>query len=336
MATNFVKTNIVLRHDTGQNWETKNPVLLKGEAAINTDNNLVKIGDGENPWKVLPYINDISSAITAENIQSALGYVPVKDVQVAGTSVMTDGVANVPMASETKEGVIKAPLADGTSGIQLDNDNRPCVFAASEADIAARQTSYRPLVPARMDYAVKAAMCDGNGAAWTSAEQKAARIRMGADGDYVLIESLTLTEETTYFERSYEPDGTPYDLIALKVIVKFVPGQTNGAYFFYCYNGGNCITGGATQTIDMPNASGVEWYRSTAIADAKPLFGLYDCTISQGSQGGAMHVTRAANGMYQLSSTDLHITKFNFHLYGANGFSPCIVGTEIQIYGVRA
>lgn len=132
------------------------------------------------------------ASVTAENIRSALGYAPVKDVQVAGSSVLADRVANVPIASEEKEGVIKAPLADGTSGIQLDNDNRPCVYAASETDIAARQTSYRPLVPARMDYAVKAAMCDGKGAAWTNAEQKAARERMGIPNDAELINRITV------------------------------------------------------------------------------------------------------------------------------------------------
>lgn len=119
--------------------------------------------------------------VTAENIQSALGYTPVKDVQVAGSSVLDGGVANVPIASETKEGVIKAPFA--AFGIQLNNDNRPFVSAASEADITARQTFYRPLVPARIDYAVKAAMCDGKGAAWTDVERLAALLRLGCTVD---------------------------------------------------------------------------------------------------------------------------------------------------------
>lgn len=145
------------------------------------------------------------------------GMLPVKDVQVAGNSVLVDGVANVPIASETKEGVIKAPLADGTSGIQLDNDNRPCVFAASEADITARQTLYRPLVPARMDYAVKAAMCDGKGAAWTADEQKAAQERMGIDKPYELIEEITLTEKVMYINRKAELDGTSYAFEAVAV-----------------------------------------------------------------------------------------------------------------------
>lgn len=133
------------------------------------------------------------ASVTAENIQSALGYAPVKDVQIAGNSVLEGGVANVPIASETKEGVIKAPFA--AFGIQLNNDNRPFVSAASEADITARQTFYKPLVPARIDYAVKAAMCDGKGAAWTSAEQKAARERIGVDKAYELIEEITIDED---------------------------------------------------------------------------------------------------------------------------------------------
>lgn len=119
------------------------------------------------------------ASVTAENVQSALGYAPVRDVQVAGNSVLVDGVANVPIASETKEGVIKAPYANGAFGIQINSDNRPYVSAASEADITARQTFYRPIVPPRIDYAVKAAMCDGKGSAWTDAERLAALLRLG-------------------------------------------------------------------------------------------------------------------------------------------------------------
>ena len=40
-----------------------------------------------------------------------------------------------------------------------------------------------------MDYAVKAAMCDGKGAAWTDAEQKMARERMGVDKEFATFEA---------------------------------------------------------------------------------------------------------------------------------------------------
>nr|DAW29131.1 MAG TPA: nucleoid-associated protein [Caudoviricetes sp.] len=276
------------------------------------------------------------ASVTAANIKAALGYAPVKDVQVAKSSVLVDGVANVPIASETKEGVIKAPFADGTSGIQLDNDNRPYVSAASEADITARQTSYRPLVPARMDYAVKAAMCDGKGAAWTDAEQKAARERMGADGNYVLIEETVLTEDASQFERAQEPDGTPYNFSAIRVVVKFIPGQRNGTLVCHGSNNGIRIVGGASQVLTMPSSSADPKYRSIAIFNARPGYGgYYDCDIAAGSQGSGMVVTRAANGLYTMTKTEKKIQYITFYLYSSAG-ATMIAGTEISIYGVRA
>lgn len=157
------------------------------------------------------------ASVTAENIQSALGYAPVKDVQVAGSSVLDSGVANVPVASDTKEGVIRASHTDGSFGIRLNENNRPCVVAASEADITARRTYYRPITPANLDYAVKAAMCDGNGAAWTDDEQKAARERMRIDKPYELIEEITLTEKVMQISRNAEPDGTGYAFEAVTI-----------------------------------------------------------------------------------------------------------------------
>lgn len=173
------------------------------------------------------------ASVTAENIKTALGYAPVKDVQVAGNSVLVDGMANVPIASEAKEGVIKAPFADGTSGIQFDNDNRPCVFAASEADITARETLYRPLVPARMDYAVKAAMCDGKGAAWTADEQKAARDRMGVDKAYEFIKSLTTTEDVKQVVISADNDGNAFALSHAIIFIEY-GGSNNGSIYSMC------------------------------------------------------------------------------------------------------
>lgn len=273
------------------------------------------------------------ASVTVENIQSALGYAPVKDVQVAGNSVLVDGVANVPMVNKNIPGVVKAGNATET-GIYFDN-GIPLVSYATDNEIQTRYGQRKTIVCNNLDYAVKAAMCDGKGAAWTSAEQKAARERIGADGDYVLLESLTLAEETTRFERNLEPDGTPYNLIALKVIVKFIPGQGTGGFYFNGYdNSDNIIISGASETVKMLPANSPSTYRSTVVADVKPLFGRYDCTVSQGSQGDAMRVTRAANGDYQLSSTEIRIAKFNFHIF-LNGKVPIIAGTKVSIYGVR-
>ena len=125
---------------------------------------------------------------------AALGYAPVKDVQVAGTSVMTDGVANVPMASKSNAGAIKIGNGLGIiNGAAFISDAYEGAMNLRRGNIA--------ITPAVMDYAVKAAMCDGKGAAWTAAEQNAARERMGVDKAYELIEEITLTESVKQIER---------------------------------------------------------------------------------------------------------------------------------------
>lgn len=275
------------------------------------------------------------ATVTAENIEAALGYAPVKDVQVAGSSVLDGGVANVPISSPTRLGVIKIGNAQN-SGMYVEQDGNCYISYATHPEINGRTAQRKTVVCSNLDYAVKAAMCDGKGAAWTDAEQKAARKRMGADDNYVLIEETVLTEETAQFERAREPDGTPYNFSAIRVIVKFVPGQTNGAFFCFGKNNGIRIVGGASQTLSMPSSSAHADWRSVAIFNARPGYGsFYDCDVAVGSQGSAMVVTRSSGGAYIFSETEKKIQTIAFYLYFNSNVSM-IAGTEISIYGVRA
>lgn len=146
-------------------------------------------------WEKL--LTDVN--ITAENIQSALGYTPVKDVQVAGRSVLDGGVANVPIAQADAPGVVSI-LSPQDSGIWNDNGILR-ISLATDAEISSRLGNRKTIVCANMDYAVRAAMCDGKGAAWTENEQKAARERIGIDKPYELIEEITLTEGVKKIDR---------------------------------------------------------------------------------------------------------------------------------------
>lgn len=272
------------------------------------------------------------ASVTADNIQAALGYTPVKDVQVAGSSVLDGGVANVPMASETKAGVIKAPFADRSFGILLNKDHRLYVAAASEEDITARQTVYRPLVPARMDYAMKAAMCDGKGAAWTSAEQKAARERMGIDKAYELIESIT-TDGTAIVERTQEPDGTPYNFSRVKVVVTS-PKNMESAIYIYGY----ISSGGAIQSSPAMFAKDSPYY-SRAMYSADVANGIMSYTSTDASivySNNQAQGDTDASGVNQsptLLFTSNNIDKIRVYAFGTTA-APA--GFLIQIYGVRA
>lgn len=119
------------------------------------------------------------ASVTAENIEAALGYAPVRDVQVAGSSVMDGGVANVPVAQTWTDGSIHPGVSAPSirHGLYV-TDNLIKIYPA-ESDNIGRRVLDRPITPTNLDKAVKAAMCDGKGAAWTDAERLAALLRLG-------------------------------------------------------------------------------------------------------------------------------------------------------------
>ena len=69
---------IVLRNDTTENWVTENTVLLKGEPAIEFDEEgaaKLKIGDGESTWNELPYVTSTAEGgdiVIPEDIQEQM------------------------------------------------------------------------------------------------------------------------------------------------------------------------------------------------------------------------------------------------------------------------
>lgn len=175
------------------------------------------------------------ASVTAENIQSALGYKPVKDVQVAGASVLVDGVANVPMADIAIPGVIKTGNAN-ESGIVFE-DGVPKISFATDDQISSRNGQRKSIVCTNLDYAVKTAMCDGKGAAWNRDEKNAAQRRAGINELYELIEEFDLSEAST-FERSEEPDGTPYAFVDIitQIIVPANVSPPAGSCFIFAKN----------------------------------------------------------------------------------------------------
>ena len=67
MADKTINTRIQLRNDLAATWNSKNPVLKKGEIGIEIDTRKMKVGDGTTTWKALPYMgadaNDILAVI---------------------------------------------------------------------------------------------------------------------------------------------------------------------------------------------------------------------------------------------------------------------------------
>lgn len=68
MAENInLKTRIVLRSDTSENWTSSNPLLLKGEIGVELNTLKFKFGDGTSNWNDLKY-----AGIGSEELNSAI------------------------------------------------------------------------------------------------------------------------------------------------------------------------------------------------------------------------------------------------------------------------
>ena len=258
--------------------------------------------------------------VTAENIQSALGYAPVKDVQVAGSSVLEDGVSNVPLASESTFGAVKVYDWGGT---WIDSNKRLCVLQSSPQHISNRQ-SRTVIVPENLDYAVKAAMCDGKGAAWTADEQKAARERMGVDKAYELIEEITLAEESTV-ARLTEPDGTPYNFAVIMLRAEFPASEKTGNIYI-SYSIGNVLNIVTSYFLYPYKADAVRYgYSKIWEENGHYRSGWWSCVENDG-QFSQYYENPVDQDKYSVA--DGNIVAFSTDVMAA--------GTKITIYGVRA
>lgn len=267
------------------------------------------------------------ATITAQNIESALGYAPVRDVQIAGNSVLVDGVANAPIASETNYGVVKVFDWGGT---WIDQNKRLCVLQSSINHIAKRE-SRTVIVPENLDNAVKAAMCDGKGAAWNRDEKNAAQRRAGIDELYELIEEFDLSEAST-FERTEEPDGIPFAFIDVitQIIVPTNTSLTSGAFYAQAKNiAGNFATVG-------------RGYMSGKSSNNSPMGYIQRTRIRHGYWESAWGDWITNLSVMNFGSEDIYNfgLKFKESEYKAiNKIYETVVlpaGTHIRIFGVRA
>lgn len=213
--------------------------------------------------------------VTSENVRTALGYVPADDagvVHYGADDGKTDAqktqargnigaVGPTDYASGSKGGVVKT---DGSAGIYTNSAGTLRFLSASDAEISARSSPYKPIVPANLDYAVKSGVTT-NTLTMTDAEKTAACGWMGAvrDGRMELIEKIIVgynvtteqpadwaTNWTAYFTRSGDPTSESMAYVAVTGDV--APAWTAVTYYSY-------DSSGVTNVIRMSKTDGTAY-----------------------------------------------------------------------------
>ena len=114
------------------------------------------------------------------------------DVRIDGKSIVQDGVAEIPKADTNTHnlGLIRV---NAGNGFAVSADGTLNIIECTDDSLKKR---YARIVSGNViDYAVKAAMCDGKGTAWTAEEQAAARERIGID-EWELACDVTLEKDS--------------------------------------------------------------------------------------------------------------------------------------------
>lgn len=144
------------------------------------------------------------------------------DVRIAGESIVVDGVADIPFASSYNIGLVKP----GT-GLTAGNDGIIKIQDSNELGIDKRISRF-PITAHNHDYAVKAAMCDGKGPAWTADEQKAARERMGAPAGYRFIADVTTDDKyVSDVFINFDHEGSTFRLSDALIVICSPPYSSN-------------------------------------------------------------------------------------------------------------
>ena len=159
---------------------------------------VLKIKDQNGNWIQIPTIKgeDGQDYILTENDkQEIAGLVdtPVDDVQINGTSIIENGVANIPVPNASRFGVVKV-TGSGSEGIVMNPNYQLRIYPISSADAKAGTAQYRPVTPMRQHESVfyglaKSAGSDEKNSTlpvgqYTESAQTAIKQMLGVKDDY--------------------------------------------------------------------------------------------------------------------------------------------------------
>ena len=247
----------------------------------------------------------------------------VSDVQINGATIVQDGVAGIPIAGSNKLGVVA--LSPDTYGIGISDRNFLYLVGLTPVQMSLRYNG-RALTGGGIDTAVRIAMCDGKGKAWTAEEQAAAKDRMGIYKPVMLVADISVAEPIASIVVETDSIGNPLECDALYALFdiaqssgdtnlhvrinsdEFLRLQTNGirsSYRSLCY----------FAMYRVANRNVME-FSSSRMDD----------------NGGAQLISTPQRSIFyktreKLSKIEMFSTKSNF---------PIPAGSKIKVYGVRA
>lgn len=273
---------------------------------------------------------DISGKLSEPAEGLAVGkYFRVSQIDENGHAVLE--AVDLPIASETQFGVVRAQPVGTERGVYISPEGFLSTQFASASQINKRTNFNNSITPYNIDYAVKAAMCDGVGSAWTSEEQAAARERIGASkklGIWEDIATVNITEDAAAITVNLDANGNTFslsDIICEITIPVENPVKQRSIYF-----GFNISTNFTFSRIALTtNAS----YISGAITYARIVSGRVIC---DGAISGPSNTRHQPYYKYAIFNGHGGIEAESFDSVSVFTYSDAFpAGTTVILKGVR-
>ena len=239
---------------------------------INDGNDGSDGADGTDGKSAYEYAQDGGYTGTEAEFAQKLAEEYVTDVQVNGTSVLTDGVANVPLATDSSVGVVRGNAGRGVRVLLDGSASHGSLFIdkSSVAGIKNAMDDYRPVVPSNQHaasfYGLAKAAGDSTQSAssnavgaYTDNAKVAIQKMLGIyEAPFELITQMTLSERTQ-LDITTDMNGQPLALRSLIMEIYYpadLEQETSGYGRFRVYDAdGKCLNTESGRYTGITNAA---------------------------------------------------------------------------------
>ena len=274
MPANYSKNIVYLSKEQYQELITNETLTVNGQTIEYNDNDIYVTPQEE------PYIKPASGIPASDLASGVIPAVPVQDVQVNGTSILNNGVANVPLASTNTPGVVIVG-----SGLRVSAANKLLVNYSGSEKVKAGTETYQPLVPYIQHEATFYGLAKAAGADMASSSNA---VGTYTDSAKAAIKSmLGIVDGST---GTVSVSGTTPTITAVEN-TRYVCGEVATLSFTPPASGISIVrfTSGTTATVlTLPNTVIFpEWFDATAL-EANTI---YEMCITDGIYGAVMSWT---------------------------------------------
>ena len=231
-------------------------------------------------YKVTNTIAAEATIIPDTNCEVAQVMNCIPDIQINGTSIVSNSVANIPIATNNTAGVMKV---SSTFGLSIDSNDRIIVNKATDAQIKPGNNLYASIVPANQHISTFYALAKAAGdttqsssdnavGTYTESAKTAIQTMLGVEANVPLIEMVTGTTPTI--------TGQPnVRYICEEVSVLTITPPANGTIVVRFNSGSTATILTVPNTVKWP-----AWFDATSL-DTEVT---YEIIITDGVYGGVM------------------------------------------------